>query len=88
MPSTTLRAAKRFKTLSITPNVLVADKADDFIAPEDSDIVPDENEKPEPLKNQPDEQLRRAIEQLTKQEQKAAAAGASTRLVPLDSAPA
>jgi carboxyl-terminal processing protease len=64
---------KAIQNTSITPNVLVADKADDFIAPEDSDIVPDETEKPEPPKNQPDEQLRRAIEQLTKQDLKAAA---------------
>jgi carboxyl-terminal processing protease len=67
---------KAIQDAAITPNVLVADKADDFIAAEDSDIVPDENEKPEPQKNQPDEQLRRAIEQLTKQDQKAAAAAA------------
>ncbi len=65
---------KAIQDVAITPNVLVADKAEDFIAPEDSDIVPDESEKAEPPKNQPDEQLRRAIEQLTKQDQKAAAA--------------
>jgi carboxyl-terminal processing protease len=67
-------AGKAIEDAAITPNVLVADKTDDFIAPEDSDIVPDETEKPEPKKDQPDEQLRRAIEQLTKQEQKAAVA--------------
>jgi len=65
---------KAIQDAAITPNVLVAEKADDFIAPEDSDMVPDENEKPEPKKVQPDEQLRRAIEQLDKQGQKAAAA--------------
>lgn len=66
---------KAIQDAAITPNVLVADKADDFIAPEDSDLQPDENnEKPEPKKSQPDEQLRRAIEQLNKQNQKAAAA--------------
>jgi carboxyl-terminal processing protease len=65
---------KAIQDVAITPNVLVADKADDFIAPEDSDLTPDENEKPEPKKNQPDEQLRRAIEQLSKPDQKAAAA--------------
>ena len=52
-------AGKAIEDVAITPNVLVADKADDFIAPEDSDIIPDESEKPEPQKNQPDEQLRR-----------------------------
>ena len=65
---------KAIEDAAITPNVLVADKTDEFIAPEDSDIVPDESEKPGPKKDQPDEQLRRAIEQLTKQQQKAAAA--------------
>ena len=67
-------AGKAIQDASITPNVLVADKADDFIAPEDSGVTPDEDEKIEPQKNQPDEQLRRAIEQLTKQEQKVATA--------------
>jgi carboxyl-terminal processing protease len=62
---------KAIQDAAITPNVLVADKADDFIAPEDSGVTPEEDEKIEPQKNQPDEQLRRAIEQLSKQEQKA-----------------
>jgi carboxyl-terminal processing protease len=66
-------AGKAIQPAAITPNVLVADKADDFIAPDDSEIVPEENEKPEPPKSQPDEQLRRAIQQLTKQDQKVAA---------------
>lgn len=70
-------AGKAIQDAAITPNVLVADKAEDFIAPEDSDVTPDETEKPEPKKNQPDEQLRRAIEQLNKQDQKAAVASAS-----------
>jgi carboxyl-terminal processing protease len=65
---------KAIQDAAITPNVLVVDKADDFIALEDTDIAPDENEKQEPQKNQPDEQLRRAIEQLTKQNQRTAAA--------------
>ncbi len=67
-------AGKAIQDAAITPNVLVADKADDFVAPEDSDLTPDENEKAEPKKVQPDEQLRRAIEQFSKQDQKAAAA--------------
>jgi carboxyl-terminal processing protease len=65
---------KAIQDAAITPNVLVADKTDDFIAPEDSGVTPEEDEKIEPQKNQPDEQLRRAIEQLTKQEQKVATA--------------
>jgi carboxyl-terminal processing protease len=67
---------KSIQDAAITPNILVADKADDFIAPEDSDVVPDESEKPAEVKKT-DEQLRRAVEQLTKQDQKAAAAPAS-----------
>jgi carboxyl-terminal processing protease len=67
---------KAIQDTAITPNVLVADKTEDFIAPEDTDVVPDETEKPEPQKPQPDEQLRRAIEQLTKQDQKPAVAAA------------
>jgi carboxyl-terminal processing protease len=67
-------AGKAIQDTAITPNILVADKADDFIAPEDSDITPDEDEKPEPKKNLPDEQLRRAIEQFTKQDTKVASA--------------
>lgn len=70
-------SGKAIQDVAITPTILVADKTDDFIMPEDSDITPDdENEKTE-QKNQPDEQLRRAIEQLTKQDQRAAAAPAS-----------
>lgn len=65
---------KAIQDAAITPNVLVADKADDFIAPEDTDMIPDESEKAEPAKGLPDEQLRRAIEQLTKDDQKVAAA--------------
>ena len=68
---------KAIQSAAITPNVLVADKADDFVAPDDSEMAPEENEKAEPQKNQPDEQLRRAIEQLTKKDQKAAAAPAA-----------
>jgi carboxyl-terminal processing protease len=66
-------AGKAIQDAAITPNVLVADVAEDFIAPDDSGITPEEEEKVEPKKIGPDEQLRRAIERLTKQEQKAAA---------------
>jgi carboxyl-terminal processing protease len=69
-------AGKAIEDTSITPNILVADKADNFVGEEDSDLAAPEVEKPEPPKNQPDEQLRRAIEQLTKQEPPAVAATA------------
>ena len=68
-------AGKAIADVAITPNIVVADKAEDFMPSED-EMVPEDNAKPEPQKNQnqPDEQLRRAIEQLTKQEPKAASA--------------
>jgi carboxyl-terminal processing protease len=69
-------SGKIIDEVAISPNVMVADKADEFVIPEDSELQPDESQAPEPQKNKPDEQLRRAIEQLTKQEQKAAAAPA------------
>ena len=69
-------AGKAIVDVAITPNILVADKAEDFIASDESEPLLEENEKPEPQKNQPDEQLRRAIEQLTKPEPKAASAAA------------
>lgn len=65
---------KAIADIAITPNVMVPDKSDELLAAEDTEVVPDETEKPEPKKDQPDEQLRRAIEQFTKQEPKAAAA--------------
>jgi carboxyl-terminal processing protease len=67
-------SGKAIQDVAITPNVLVAEKAEDFIAPEDSDLEPDESEKPEPKTAQPDEQLRRAIEQFSKPAKKAAGA--------------
>ena len=68
---------KAIADVAITPNIVVADKAEDFIASEDSEMIPEEDQKPEPQKkDQPDEQLRRAIEQLTKQQPKAAKAAA------------
>jgi carboxyl-terminal processing protease len=65
---------KAIQDVAITPNVLVAEKSEEFMGAEDTELAPDESEKPEQPKTQPDEQLRRAIEQLAKQEQKAAAA--------------
>jgi len=70
-------SGKIIEEVSITPNVLVADKVDEFVVPDESELQPDEDKtEPQQKKNQPDEQLRRAIEQLTKQEPKAAGAAA------------
>jgi carboxyl-terminal processing protease len=64
---------KAIADAAITPNVMVADAAEEYIAADDSDMQPDE--KAEPKKPQSDEQLKRAIEQLNKPaEVKAAAA--------------
>ncbi len=70
-------AGKAIADVSITPNIVVADKAEDFVPSEDEMVPEDNDNKPEPQKNQPDEQLRRAIEQLTKPEPKSASASAT-----------
>jgi carboxyl-terminal processing protease len=70
-------SGKIIEDVSITPNVLVADKVDEFVVPDESELQPDEDKtEPQQKKTQPDEQLRRAIEQLTKQEPKAAGTAA------------
>ena len=59
-------SGKAIQDVAITPTVLVAEKADDFMPSDDSDLDEPED-KAEPAKGpQPDEQLRRAIEQLNK----------------------
>jgi carboxyl-terminal processing protease len=58
-------SGKAIQDTAITPNVLVADKQDDFVAPEE-DRNPSENNGPvlKKEKNPDDEQLRRAIDVL------------------------
>jgi len=60
---------KAIQDNAVTPNILVADANDDFTAdgPEADDSQPEVNKK-----DQPDEQLRRAIEVLKNRDQKAA----------------
>ncbi len=60
---------KAIQDVSVTPNILVADANDDFVAPDD-----EQQEQPAetPKKTQKDEQLRRAIEVLKNLDQKAA----------------
>jgi carboxyl-terminal processing protease len=64
-------AGKAIQDTAVTPNILVADKDDDFILPdEDADSA----QKDEPLRKRErtnDEQLKRAIEVLKNQTQKA-----------------
>lgn len=60
---------KAIQDTAITPNILVADAADDFVAPDDEV----DGAAPEPQKKNPqvDEQLRRAVEVLKNRDQKA-----------------
>ena len=60
---------KAIQDVSVTPNILVADAADEFVSPDD-----EQQDQPveTPKKPQADEQLRRAIEVLKNLDQKAA----------------
>ena len=60
---------KAIQDVSVTPNILVADAADEFVSPDD-----EQQDQPveTPKKPQTDEQLRRAIEVLKNLDQKAA----------------
>ena len=60
---------KAIQDVSVTPNILVADAADEFVSPDDEQQ--DQPVEP-PKKPQTDEQLRRAIEVLKNLDQKAA----------------
>jgi carboxyl-terminal processing protease len=66
---------KAIQDTAITPNILVADKDEDAVLPDDEDNAPNNNE---PLKKDkpkgPDEQLQRAIQVLKNNTQKASAA--------------
>jgi carboxyl-terminal processing protease len=70
-------SGKTIQDTAVTPNIMVADKDDDFVLPDEDQ---DNTSKDEPLKKEKksgeDEQLRRAIEVLKNSGQKAAAAGA------------
>ncbi len=62
-------SGKALQDTAVTPNILVADNSDDFVSPDDdTDTVQPEEKKTD----QPDEQLRRAIEVLKNKEQKTA----------------
>jgi carboxyl-terminal processing protease len=64
-------SGKVLQDTAITPNILVADSADDFIAPdEDENAEPDQKEEKQ-KEVKPDDQLKRAVEVLKSQGQKA-----------------
>jgi carboxyl-terminal processing protease len=63
-------AGKAIQDSAVTPNILVADKDDDFVLPDEDQ----DSQKDEPLKKKEktnDEQLNRAIEVMKNQSQKA-----------------
>jgi carboxyl-terminal processing protease len=65
-------SGKAVQDTAITPNILVADNNDDFIAPDEDENAPDDAQQEKQQKaNQPDDQLNRAIEVLKSQGKKA-----------------
>ena len=65
-------SGKAVQDAAITPNILVADSNDDFIAPDEDENAPDDAQKDKQEKaNQPDEQLNRAVQVLNNQGKKA-----------------
>ncbi len=64
-------SGKAIQDTAITPNILVADAIDEFIAPDEDENVQDEAQEEKQKANQPDEQLNRAIQVLKNQGTKA-----------------
>ncbi len=64
-------SGKAIQDTAITPNILVADAGDDFIAPDEDENAPDEAQQEKQKANQPDDQLNRAIQVLKGQGNKA-----------------
>ncbi|MFI5116817.1 MAG: S41 family peptidase [Terriglobales bacterium] len=65
-------SGKAVQDTAITPNILVADNSDDFVAPDEDENAPDDAQQEKQQKaNQPDDQLNRAIEVLKNQGKKA-----------------
>ena len=64
-------SGKAIQDTAITPNILVADANDDFIAPDEDENAPDEAQQEKQKANQPDDQLNRAIQVLKGQGNKA-----------------
>ncbi len=64
-------SGKALQDTAITPNILVADNNDDFIAPDEDENAQDEAQQEKEKAHQPDDQLNRAIEVLKNQGKKA-----------------
>jgi carboxyl-terminal processing protease len=64
-------SGKALEDTAITPNILVADNNDDFIAPDEDENAEDQAQEEKQKANQPDDQLNKAIEVLKTQPTKA-----------------
>ena len=64
-------SGKAVQDTAVTPNILVADSNDDFIAPDEDENAQDDAQQEKQKANQPDDQLNRAIEVLKGQGKKA-----------------
>jgi carboxyl-terminal processing protease len=64
-------SGKAIQDTAITPNILVADATDEFIAPDEDENEPNESKEEKQKTNQPDDQLNKAIQVLKGQGNKA-----------------
>src|SRR5271157_1870452 len=64
-------SGKAIQDTAVTPNILVADNNDEFIAPDEDEGPQDQAQQEKQKANQPDDQLNRAIQVLKGQGQKA-----------------
>jgi carboxyl-terminal processing protease len=60
-------SGKALQDTAVTPNILIADSNDDFIAPDEDENAEDEAQEEKQKANQPDDQLNKAIEVLKTQ---------------------
>ena len=64
-------SGKALQDTAVTPNILIADNGDDFIAPDEDENADDAAQEQKDKANQPDDQLNKAIEVLKTQNTKA-----------------
>ncbi len=64
-------SGKALQDTAVTPNILVADAGDDFIAPDEDENAEDDAQEQKEKATQPDDQLNKAIEVLKTQNTKA-----------------
>ncbi|MGB7554016.1 MAG: S41 family peptidase [Candidatus Korobacteraceae bacterium] len=64
-------SGKALEDTAVTPNILIADNNDDFIAPDEDENAQDDAQQEKDKANQPDDQLNKAIEVLKNEGKKA-----------------